>query len=50
MRDMPLYPSEAGIARAVDERHGLPKIDPVHGGRYWPAVRHFCVRLSGQAH
>src|SRR5262245_54168280 len=52
---MPLYPTEDQIARAVlgerhkdwpgvaalDERKGLPKIDPVHGGRYWPAVCRF---------
>jgi hypothetical protein len=46
--DLPLYPSEEQIARAVlgpdkvkdwaaiaviDERKGLPQIDPLHGGR-----------------
>src|SRR5262245_17135698 len=58
---MPLYPSEKEIARAVlgeryknwpsvaalDERKGLPKIDPVHGGRYWPAVCQFYDSLNG---
>jgi hypothetical protein len=51
--DAPLYPDEAEIARrvlgeraqewpgkaAVLERDGLPKIDPLMGGRFWPAVR-----------
>jgi hypothetical protein len=51
--DLPLYPSEAQIAREVLgpnrldewkalaqglEREGLPEIDPRFGGRYWPAV------------
>jgi hypothetical protein len=49
----PLYPDEAEIARRVLgkrarewpgkavllERDGLPKIDPLMGGRFWPAVR-----------
>ena len=50
---LPLYPSEAQIARrvlgvgrvaewnglaVVLERQGLPAIDPQFGGRYWPAV------------
>lgn len=58
---MPLYPSEQQIARAVlgpgrekdwpsvaahDELRNLPKIDPVHGGRYWPAVRRFYDKLN----
>ena len=29
------------------ERKGLPQIDPVMGGRYWPAVRAFFDRLNG---
>jgi hypothetical protein len=51
--DAPLYPDEAEIARrvlgeraqewpgkvTVLERDGLPKIDPLMGGRFWPAVR-----------
>jgi hypothetical protein len=51
--DMPLYPTEAQIARKVLgpnrldewkalaiilERKGLPAIDDQFGGRYWPAV------------
>ena len=54
MKDIPLYPSEAEIAEAVLgprrsgewkslavilERHGLPKIIPQSGARYWPAVQ-----------
>lgn len=50
---MPLYPSEAQIARAVlgsrakdwpskarflEETEGLPKVDPNMGGRHWPSV------------
>lgn len=31
----------------VLERHGLPKIDPMFGGRYWPKVRAF---LDGMNH
>lgn len=46
-----LFPSEAEIARrlsqhpstwkaksSVLEREGFPRIDPLMGGRYWPAV------------
>lgn len=36
----------AGIA-AVLERHGLPRIDPMFGGRYWPAVRSYLDRRNG---
>jgi hypothetical protein len=54
--DLPLYPSEAEIARAVLgadrakewpakavilERRGLPPINPLYGGRFWPAVVRF---------
>ncbi|GJE79662.1 hypothetical protein HNR51_001113 [Methylorubrum thiocyanatum] len=54
-----LYPDEAELARvvlgpkrakawgglaAVLERSGLPKVDPMMGGRYWPAVREFLDR------
>lgn len=53
---MPLYPSEAEIARAVMgedragewpetatvlEREGLPRINVDMGGRYWPKVLEF---------
>jgi hypothetical protein len=33
----------------VLERDGLPKIDPLFGGRYWPAVRAFFDRRHGLA-
>src|SRR5204863_5633422 len=49
-----LYPCEAEIARRLSqsekqwrqiaprlEREGLPKIDPIMKGRYWPAVEAF---------
>lgn len=54
-----MYPDEAELARvvvgakraktwgglaAVLERSGLPKVDPMMGGRYWPAVREFLDR------
>jgi hypothetical protein len=59
----PLYPTEAEIARMVLgsgaraaewqglatalEMHGLPKISPMTGRRYWPAVRAFFDNLHG---
>lgn len=61
MLDLPLYPTEEQIAKAVlgpkrahlwkeiailDERDGLPKIDAIHGGRYWPAVERFYQRIN----
>ena len=52
-----LFPCEAEIARrlsqtpsewrakaAVLEREGLPRVDPIMGGRYWPAVEAFWNR------
>jgi hypothetical protein len=49
-----LYPCEAEIARRLSqsekhwrqiarqlEREGLPKIDPIMKGRFWPAVKAF---------
>jgi hypothetical protein len=57
-----LYLSEACIAHrvlgsgakgrweaiaAVWEREGLPRIDPMTGCRYWPAVRSFLDRRHG---
>lgn len=57
-----LYPDEQEIARAVLppdkvrswdgiaavlERRGFPQIDPLFGGRYWPAVRAFLDRRHG---
>lgn len=59
---MPLYPREAQIARAVlgpnregdwaaiatlEERYGLPMIDALYGGRYWPAVLAYFDRRWG---
>lgn len=54
---MPLYPDEDTIAREVmgekrakdwpekarylEEKHGLPKVDQLMGGRFWPAVVEF---------
>ena len=58
----PLYLSEAAIAArvlgtnakarwaglaAVWEREGLPRIDPMTGCRYWPAVRSFLDKRHG---
>ncbi|MGH1569374.1 hypothetical protein ACRAWG_00330 [Methylobacterium sp. P31] len=50
-RDDGLFPSEAEIARRLSqtpqewvakacvlERDGLPRVDSLMGGRYWPAV------------
>jgi hypothetical protein len=31
----------------VLERQGLPRIDPLMGGRYWPAVLAFFDRFNG---
>lgn len=55
-----LFPCEAEIARrlsqapkewtakaAVLEKHGLPRIDPLMGGRYWPAVLAWWNRRYG---
>jgi hypothetical protein len=58
---MPLYPSEARIAvevmgperakewpvkaRYLEDKHGLPPVDELMGGRFWPAVvEYFRVR------
>jgi hypothetical protein len=54
MDQMPLYPDEAMIAVAVlgakraknwsriatylEDKHGLPRVDELMGGRFWPAV------------
>lgn len=59
--DMPLFPSEPEIARAVLgerweqwkdkavilDRKGLPPINPLMGGRYWPAVKAFFDVVNG---
>lgn len=57
-----LFPSEAEIARRLSqtpqtwhakaqvlERDGMPKVDPVMGGRYWPAVEAYFNRRYGIA-
>lgn len=59
---MPLYPDERRIAQeilppdkvsswggiaAVLERKGLPTVDPLFGGRYWPAVKAYFDRRHG---
>jgi hypothetical protein len=54
------FPCEEEIARRLSqdprdwpakalvlERDGLPRIDPVMGGRYWPAVRMWFHRRYG---
>ncbi|MCC8949296.1 hypothetical protein H8A97_30395 [Bradyrhizobium sp. Arg62] len=54
---MPLFPDEETIAlevmgpkrardwpakaRYLEDKHGLPAIDPLMGGRFWPAVEAF---------
>jgi len=57
----PLYMSEADIAArvlgvdakrwpdiaAMWEREGLPRIDPLTGKRFWPAVETFLLRRHG---
>jgi hypothetical protein len=55
-----LFPSEEEIARRLSqapndwrakatilERDGLPRIDPIMGGRYWPGVYAFFNRRYG---
>jgi hypothetical protein len=55
-----LFPLEDEIARRLGqntdewnakaivlERHGLPRVDPLMGGRYWPAVCAFFDRRYG---
>ncbi len=55
-----LFPNESEIARRLSqnplewpakaivlERHGLPRIDPLMGGRYWPAVQAYWHRRYG---
>jgi hypothetical protein len=56
-----LYPDEAELAQCILgkkakqwssivptlEREGLPRIDPLAGGRYYPAVRAFLDRRHG---
>jgi hypothetical protein len=60
MSDARLFPTEAEIARRLGltrrewaakaevlERHGLPRIDPLIGARYWPAIVAFFDRRYG---
>ncbi len=60
-RAAPLYMSEQDIAArvlgedagrwpdiaAMWEREGLPRIDPLTGRRFWPAVEKFLLRRHG---
>lgn len=61
-RDAGLFPSESEIARRLSqnprewaakakvlERDGLPRIDPLMGGRFWPAVRAYFLARYGLA-
>lgn len=54
------FPAEAEIARRLSqdpkewvakatilERHGLPPVDALMGGRYWPSVKAFFHRRYG---
>jgi len=75
IRRQGLFPCEGEIARRLSqsekrwrqivrqlEREGLPKIDPIMGGRFWPAVVAFfrnrhgvdglmvCPELDGEEH
>ena len=58
-----LFPCEAEIARRLSqsekrwraiarllERDGLPRIDPLMGGRFWPAVVAYFERRCGVRH
>ena len=60
LRDRGLFPSEAEIARRLSqrptewaskaivlERDGLPRVDPIMGGRFWPAVYAYWLRRHG---
>lgn len=55
-----LFPCEAEVARRLSqtpqewkakalilERDGLPRVDPVMGGRYWPGVEAYWRRRYG---
>lgn len=63
VRHQGLFPCEAEIARRLSqdtvewsakaivlERDGLPRIDPVMGGRYWPSVQAYWNRRYGLSH
>ena len=58
--DQGLFPCEAEVARRLSqdptswpakaivlERDGLPRIDPLMGARYWPAVQAYGNRRYG---
>ena len=60
IRSQGLFPCEAEVARRLSqdpkdwrakavilERDGLPRIDPIMGGRFWPAVVAFWYRRYG---
>ena len=60
IRSTGLFPCEAEVARRLSqtprewaakaivlERDGLPRIDPVMGGRFWPAVDAYWRRRYG---
>ncbi|KQT55425.1 hypothetical protein ASG52_24800 [Methylobacterium sp. Leaf456] len=62
-RDQGLFPCEAEIARRLSqepsewaakaivlERDGLPRVDPLMGGRYWPSVQAYWNRRYGLSH
>jgi hypothetical protein len=62
VRNQGLFPCEKEIARrlsqeptkwhataAILERHGLPRVDPLMCGRYWPAVLAWWNRRYGLA-
>jgi hypothetical protein len=55
-----LFPNESEVARRLSqsltdwrakapvlERDGLPRVDPIMGGRYWPAVKAWWNRRYG---
>jgi hypothetical protein len=54
--NMPLYPDEEQIARArqrcgiakfLEDKQGLPRVDMFMGGRYWPAVEFYFKQRNG---
>lgn len=40
-------PGEWRAKAAILERHGLPRVNSLMGGRYWPAIRAFWDRRYG---
>ncbi|WP_316196867.1 hypothetical protein [Bradyrhizobium sp. SZCCHNS3053] len=64
MADLPLFASDDELGEAVlgwerrgqfralaelHERSGFPKVHPIFGGRYVPAVKHFLDSMHGLA-